>query len=114
MSGHSKWATIHRKKGLIDAQRGKIFQKLAKEIMVATKGGSPDPNENASLRLAVDKAKAANMPKENIQKAIDKAVIKSLFRMLYLDDLVDREEYDRLLECTDKKLEDDSYYKKNN
>jgi len=48
------------------------------------------------------------------QKAIDKAVIKSLFRMLYLDDLVDREEYDRLLECTDKKLEDDNYYKKNN
>jgi transcriptional/translational regulatory protein YebC/TACO1 len=73
MSGHSKWATIHRKKGLIDAQRGKIFQKLAKEIMVATKGGSPDPNENASLRLAVDKAKAANMPKENIENAIKKA-----------------------------------------
>ena len=71
MSGHSKWATIHRKKGLIDAQRGKIFQKLAKEIMVATKGGSPDPNENASLRLAVDKAKAANMPKENIEFMVD-------------------------------------------
>ena len=71
MSGHSKWATIHRKKGLIDAQRGKIFQKLAKEIMVATKGGSPDPNENASLRLAVDKAKAANMPKANGFKVLD-------------------------------------------
>ena len=73
MSGHSKWATIHRKKGLLDAARRKVFQKLAKEIMVAAKGGSPDPNQNASLRLAVDKAKAQNMPKENIQKAIEKA-----------------------------------------
>ncbi len=73
MSGHSKWATIHRKKGLIDQQRGKVFQKLAKEIMVAAKGGSPDPAQNASLRLAVDKAKAQNMPKDNIQKAIEKA-----------------------------------------
>ena len=73
MSGHSKWATIHRKKGLLDQQRGKVFQKLAKEIMVAAKGGSPDPNQNASLRLAVDKAKAQNMPKDNIQKAIEKA-----------------------------------------
>ena len=73
MSGHSKWATIHRKKGLLDQQRGKIFQKLAKEIMVAAKGGSPDPAQNAALRLAVDKAKAQNMPKDNIQKAIEKA-----------------------------------------
>lgn len=73
MSGHSKWATIHRKKGLIDQQRGKVFQKLAKEIMVAAKSGSPDPASNAALRLVVDKAKSQNMPKENIQKAIDKA-----------------------------------------
>ncbi len=73
MSGHSKWATIHRKKGLLDAARGKVFQKLAKEIMVAAKGGSPDPAQNAALRLAVDKAKAQNMPKDNIQKAIEKA-----------------------------------------
>lgn len=73
MSGHSKWATIHRKKGLIDAARGKVFQKLAKEIMVAAKGGSPDSDQNAALRLAVDKAKAQNMPKENINKAIEKA-----------------------------------------
>ena len=73
MSGHSKWATIHRKKGLIDAARGKVFQKLAKEIMVAAKSGSPDPAQNAALRLVVDKAKAQNMPKDNIQKAIDKA-----------------------------------------
>ena len=73
MSGHSKWATIHRKKGLLDAARGKVFQKLAKEIMVAAKSGSPDPNQNSSLRLAVDKAKAQNMPKENIVRAISKA-----------------------------------------
>lgn len=73
MSGHSKWATIHRKKDLLDQARGKVFQKLAKEIMVAAKGGSPDPNQNAALRLAVDKAKAQNMPKDNIQKAIEKA-----------------------------------------
>ena len=73
MSGHSKWATIHRKKGLIDAARGKVFQKLAKELYVAAKSGTPDPDSNASLRLVVEKAKAANMPKDNIQKAIDKA-----------------------------------------
>ena len=73
MSGHSKWATIHRKKGLIDAARGKTFQKLAKEIYVAAKQGTPDPDANPSLRLVVEKAKAANMPKDNIQKAIDKA-----------------------------------------
>ena len=73
MSGHSKWATIHRKKGLLDAARGKVFQKLAKEIMVAAKGGSPDPQQNAALRMAVDKAKAQNMPNDNIQKAIEKA-----------------------------------------
>ena len=73
MSGHSKWVTIHRKKGLIDAARGKVFQKLAKEIYVAAKQGTPDPDANPSLRLVVEKAKAANMPKDNIQKAIDKA-----------------------------------------
>lgn len=73
MSGHSKWATIHRKKGLIDAARGKVFQKLAKEIFVTAKSGTPDPEQNASLRMVVEKAKAANMPKDNIQKAIDKA-----------------------------------------
>ena len=73
MSGHSKWATIHRKKGLIDAARGKVFQKLAKELFVAAKSGTPDPDQNAALRMVVEKAKAANMPKDNIQKAIDKA-----------------------------------------
>ena len=73
MSGHSKWATIHRKKGLIDAARGKVFQKLAKELYVAAKSGTPAPDSNAALRLVVEKAKAANMPKDNIEKAIDKA-----------------------------------------
>ena len=74
MSGHSKWATIHRKKGLIDAERGKIFQKLAKEIMVAARGTNGDIESNASLRAVVEKARSNNMPKDNIQKAIDKAI----------------------------------------
>ena len=73
MSGHSKWATIHRKKGLIDAERGKIFQKLAKEIMVAARGTNGDIDSNASLRAVVERARSNNMPKDNIQKAIDKA-----------------------------------------
>ena len=66
MSGHSKWATIHRKKGLLDAARGKVFQKLAKEIMVAAKGGSPDPSQNAALRLVIDKA-SGNMDGANYE-----------------------------------------------
>lgn len=74
MSGHSKWATIHRKKGLIDAERGKIFQKLAKELYVAAKGTNGDPDSNPSLRMVVEKCRSQNMPKDNIQKAIDKAV----------------------------------------
>ena len=73
MSGHNKWSKIHRKKGLLDAARGKVFQKIAKELYVAAKSGAPDPDENAALRMVVEKAKAANMPKDNIQKAIDKA-----------------------------------------
>ena len=74
MSGHSKWATIHRKKGLIDAERGKIFQKIAKEIQVAAKGTNGDPDMNPGLRMVIEKARSNNMPKENIQKAIDKAI----------------------------------------
>ena len=73
MSGHSKWSTIKRKKGAIDAERGKVFAKLAKEIYVAAKSGDPDPINNASLRMVIEKAKAENMPKSNIQNAIDKA-----------------------------------------
>ena len=77
MSGHSKWATIKRKKGLIDAERGKIFQKLAKEIMVAAKGTDGNLDNNPSLRMVVDKAKAANMPKDRIESAIEKATKSS-------------------------------------
>ena len=76
MSGHSKWSTIKRKKGAIDAARSKVFQKLAKELYVAAKSGDPDPNNNAQLRMVVEKAKAENMPKTNIESAIQKAANK--------------------------------------
>jgi YebC/PmpR family DNA-binding regulatory protein len=69
MSGHSKWATIKRKKGAADARRGQMFTKLAREIQLAARGGG-DLNFNFRLRLAVDKAKAENMPKDNIERAI--------------------------------------------
>lgn len=73
MSGHSKWATIHRKKGELDQQRGKVFQKIAKEIYVAARGTDGNPDHNPSLRAVLEKARSNNMPKDNIQKAIDKA-----------------------------------------
>ena len=73
MSGHSKWSTIKRKKGAADAERGKLFANLAKEIYVAAKNGDADPANNAALRMVIEKAKAENMPKSNIQNAIDKA-----------------------------------------
>ncbi len=73
MSGHSKWATIHRKKGELDQQRGKVFQKIAKEIYVAARGTDGNPEHNPSLRAVLEKARSNNMPKDNIQKAIDKA-----------------------------------------
>ena len=76
MSGHSKWSTIKRKKGAIDAARSKVFQKLAKELYVAAKSGDPDPNNNAALRMVVEKAKSENMPKANIESAIAKAASK--------------------------------------
>jgi YebC/PmpR family DNA-binding regulatory protein len=69
MSGHSKWSTIKRKKGAADAARGKIFTKLAREIQVAARNGA-DTNSNFALRLAVEKARSENMPKENIDRAI--------------------------------------------
>lgn len=69
MSGHSKWSTIKRKKGANDAARGKVFTKLAREIQIAARGGA-DPTTNFALRLAVDKAKGENMPKDNIERAI--------------------------------------------
>ena len=70
MSGHSKWSTIKRKKGAADAKRGKIFTRLAREIVMAAREGGGDINSNVRLRLAVDKDKAANMPKDNIERAI--------------------------------------------
>ncbi len=72
MSGHSKWATIKRKKGAEDAKRGQVFTKLIREITVSAKHGGGDPNANPRLRTAVDKAKAANMPQDNITRAIKK------------------------------------------
>ena len=69
MSGHSKWSTIKRKKGATDAKRGAMFTKLAREIQVAAHEGG-DPEFNFRLRLAIDKAKAANMPKDNIERAV--------------------------------------------
>jgi YebC/PmpR family DNA-binding regulatory protein len=74
MSGHSKWATIKHKKAKTDAARGKVFTKIIKEITTAAKIGGGDPGGNPRLRLAVDKAKEANMPNDNIKRAIDKGV----------------------------------------
>ncbi|KAA9332599.1 YebC/PmpR family DNA-binding transcriptional regulator [Adhaeribacter soli] len=73
MSGHSKWSTIKRKKGALDAKRSKIFTKIIKEISVAVREGGPDPEGNPRLRLAIQTAKANNMPKENMERAIKKS-----------------------------------------
>ncbi|MDX2414228.1 MAG: YebC/PmpR family DNA-binding transcriptional regulator [Bacteroidales bacterium] len=74
MSGHSKWSTIKRKKGALDAKRGKMFTRIIKEITIAARdGGGPDPDSNPSLRLAIQNAKGVNMPKDNIERAIKKA-----------------------------------------
>ena len=73
MSGHSKWSTIKHKKGKTDAQRGKIFTKIGREIAVAVKEGGSDPVANSKLRDAIAKAKAVNMPNDNIERSIKKA-----------------------------------------
>jgi YebC/PmpR family DNA-binding regulatory protein len=73
MSGHSKWSTIKRKKGANDAKRGKLFTKLIKEITVAASEGGPDADANPRLRVAVQNARGMNMPKDTIQRAINKA-----------------------------------------
>ncbi|MCU2052048.1 YebC/PmpR family DNA-binding transcriptional regulator [Enterococcus faecium] len=73
MSGHSKWHNIQGRKNAQDAKRGKVFQKLSREIYMAAKAGGPDPSMNPALRLIVDKAKAANMPNDNVERAIKKA-----------------------------------------
>jgi len=70
MSGHSKWSTIKHKKGVADAKRGKLFSKIAKEITVAARLGGGDPDSNSALRTILDKARAANMPNDNINRAI--------------------------------------------
>lgn len=70
MSGHSKWSTIKHKKAASDAKRGKVFTRIAKELTLAAREGGGDPDSNTTLRLAVAKAKEANMPKDNIEKAI--------------------------------------------
>lgn len=73
MSGHSKWSTIKRKKGALDAKRSKIFSKLSKEITIAVKeGGGHDPDYNPRLRIAIQNAKGVNMPKDNIERAVKK------------------------------------------
>lgn len=77
MSGHNKWSTIKRKKGALDSKRSKIFSKIIKDITVAVKEGGPDPDANARLRLAVSNAKGANMPKDTLQRAINKASDKN-------------------------------------
>ena len=73
MSGHSKWSTIKRKKGAADAKRSKIFSKIVKEIQVSVREGGADQDANPRLRLALQNAKGANMPKDNISRAISKA-----------------------------------------
>jgi YebC/PmpR family DNA-binding regulatory protein len=70
MSGHSKWATIKRSKGVADAKRGQLFTKIGHELVIAVKESGPDPEANFRLRLILDKARQANMPKENIERAI--------------------------------------------
>jgi YebC/PmpR family DNA-binding regulatory protein len=73
MSGHSKWHNIKLKKGKVDAQRGALFTKLSKEIILAAKGGSPDPEANYRLKMAVEKARENNVPADNIKRAIARA-----------------------------------------
>jgi len=73
MSGHSKWHNIKLKKGKVDAQRGALFTRLSKEITLAAKGGSPDPEANYQLKIAVEKAREFNMPQENVKRAIARA-----------------------------------------
>ena len=73
MAGHSKWAQIKRKKGVTDAKRGQLFTKLGRELAVAARQGGGNPDENPALRLAIERARQNNMPKDNIQRAIDRA-----------------------------------------
>ena len=74
MSGHCKWSTIKHKKGALDAKRGKIFSQISKDIRVAVKSGGEDEGSNPRLRTSLEKARTANMPKENIQRALDRGM----------------------------------------
>src|SRR3989338_4330171 len=77
MSGHSKWSTIKRQKGVTDIKRGLTFTKVANAITIATKlGGSGDPDSNPRLRMVMEEAKSVNMPKDNVQRAIDRGLGK--------------------------------------
>jgi YebC/PmpR family DNA-binding regulatory protein len=80
MSGHSKWATTHRQKAIVDAKRGAVFTKIGNMIAIAARGGT-DPVINSSLALAIEKAKAANMPAANIQRAIDRVADKNVAQL---------------------------------
>jgi YebC/PmpR family DNA-binding regulatory protein len=82
MSGHNKWSTIKRKKGALDAKRSKIFSKIIKDITIAVKESGEDPDHNPRLRLAIANAKGASMPKENIQRAINKGADKDAATLL--------------------------------
>ena len=75
MAGHSKWANIRFRKGAQDAKRGKIFTKLIREITIAARSGGGDPAANPRLRLAIEKAKAQSMPKDNIERAIKRGTV---------------------------------------
>lgn len=77
MSGHSKWSTIKRKKGALDAKRGKLYTKMSHAIAIAAQQGGGDPDTNFTLRLAIDKAKGANMPKDSIERAIKRGMGES-------------------------------------
>src|SRR6056300_751711 len=84
MSGHSKWSTIKRKKGALDAKRSKMFSKVVKEITVAVREGGFDPDGNPRLRLAITNAKGISMPKDNIERAISKGKDKDSASFLEL------------------------------
>src|SRR3990167_1002878 len=72
MSGHSKWKSIKHQKGVTDAKRSQVFTKLGREISVAARSGGPDPESNPRLRMAIDRAREQNMPKDNIERAISR------------------------------------------
>ena len=109
MSGHSKWSNIKRKKEASDAAKGAVFTKFAKEIAVAVKAGGPDPNSNSRLKVVVAKAKAANMPNDNINRAIKKAAEAGEGRYIVGVDIDQSGLSDRVLTSAMKSLENTIY-----